>query len=74
MTRESPASASASAYAREERTVRRQREVEVSEPREQRDQAVEFAADERLAARDAELLHAVRDESPRDPLDLLERE
>ena len=60
---------------RQERCVRRQRDVEVvAERRELRDQHLEVAPEERLAAGDAELLHAELDEHARDALDLLERE
>ena len=60
---------------REERRVRRQRDVEVvAERRQPGDQELEVAAQQRLAARDAQLLHAEVDEDARDPLDLLEGE
>ena len=38
------------------------------------DEAVEFAPQQRLAAGEADLLDAVRDEDPSETLDLLERE
>ncbi len=60
---------------REERGVRRQRDVEVVVDRcEGRDEVLEIAAQQRLAARDPELAHAQVDEDARDALDLLERE
>ena len=75
MIRESPASASACAFCGEKCRVRRQRDVEVVAERCQSgDQELEIAAQERLAARDPQLLHAEVDEDARDPLDLLERE
>ena len=60
---------------RQERGVRRQRDVESSSSAaSMRDQQLEIAAEERLAAGDAELPHAEVDEHARDALDLLERE
>ena len=60
---------------REERRIRRQRDVEVvSECREPLDQELEIAAQERLAAGDAQLPDAEVDEDARNALDLLERE
>ena len=58
---------------REERRVRRQRELRV-ERREQGDQPVDVLPDERLAAREPQLVDAEADEDARHPLDLLERE
>ena len=55
---------------RQERPVRRQRQVD-AERREHLDQPLDVAAHERLAAGDAELAHAVRDEGAREALDLL---
>ena len=46
----------------------------VAERGELRDQELEVAAQQRLAARDPELLHAELDEDARDALDLLERQ
>jgi hypothetical protein len=48
----------------EERGVRRQRQLG-AERREQRDQALDVLADERLAAREAQLLDAERDDAAR---------
>ena len=59
---------------RQQRAVRRQRDVEAAERRQALDQHLEVAAQERLAARDPDLLDAVRDERAREPLDLLEAE
>ena len=47
---------------RQQRAVRRQGDVEAAERREALDQHLEIAAQERLAARDPDLLDAVRDE------------
>ena len=57
----------------EQRGVRRQRQVDV-ERRELLDEALEVAADERLAAGDPDLARAERDERARDAGDLLERQ
>ncbi len=61
----------------EDRAVGRQREVErravgARQLGEHRDQPLEVAPQERLAAGEADLLHAVRDEQPREADDLLE--
>ena len=75
MIRDSPASASDLRLLREQRGVGRQRDVEVvAESRQPGDQELEVAPEKRLAARDAELLHAEVDEHARDALDLLERQ
>ena len=58
---------------RQQRAVRRQREVDV-ERRERLEQPLELAAEQRLAARDPDLLDAARDEDPRQALELLEGE
>ena len=55
---------------RQERAVRRQRQLDV-ERREHLDQPLDVPAHERLAAGDAELAHAVRDERAREARDLL---
>ena len=59
---------------RQQRTVRRQRQVEAAERGQALDQQLEVAAEEWLAAGDPDLLDAVRDERAREPLDLLEAE
>ena len=59
---------------REQRRVRRQREIEAVDRREPLDEALELAPQERLAAGQADLLDPERDERLRDPLELLERE
>ena len=74
MTRVRPASGEVVRLPREQRAVRRQREIDVAERRELADEHRQVAADERLAARDADLLDAAGDEDARDPLDLLERQ
>src|SRR5262249_5745568 len=59
----------------EQVAVRREREVaDALDACESRDQRWQVVAQERLAAGDAELLDAERDEDPREPLDLLEGE
>ena len=57
---------------REERRVRRQRQVEAVDRREPLDEALELLAEQRLAAGEADLLDAERDERARDALELLE--
>ena len=59
---------------RQERAVGRQRQVDVSERCQLLDEHRQIAPDERLAARDADLLDAAADEDARDALDLLERQ
>ena len=56
---------------REQRRVRRQRQLDL-QLGELGDQALEVAADERLAARDPQLAGAERDERARDARDLFE--
>ena len=58
----------------EEGAVRRQRQVEPVDPGEERDQRLEVAAHERLAAGDPQLLDAEAGEGARETLDLLERQ
>ena len=75
MTRRQPRVRERARLRGEQRAVRRQRHVEpVVDRREPRDQMLEVPAQQRLAARDAQLADALLDERPRDPLDLLERE
>ena len=60
---------------REQIAVGREREIEQAGDRgESLDQARQLVAQQRLAARDADLLDAERNEQARQPLDLLERE
>ena len=59
---------------RQQRRVRRQRQVEPADPGEHRDELLEVAAEQRLAAGQPDLLDAVTHERTRGPLDLLERE
>ena len=54
--------------------VRRQCHVEVADRGQPADEYLEVAAQERLAARDPDLLDTVGDEDAGEPLDLLERE
>ena len=73
--RESPASREGPCLLRQEGRVRREGDVEaVLESSEPGDQQLEVAAEEWLAAGDAELAHTEVDEHARDALDLLERE
>ena len=65
VTRCRPASASACAFCGSSDAVRRQRQVD-AELGEHRDQPLEVAAHQRLAAGQAELLDAERDEDPRE--------
>jgi hypothetical protein len=58
----------------QQRAVRRQRQVEPVDAREQRDQLLEVPPHQRLAARDADLLHAQGGEGAGEALDLLEGE
>ena len=74
MTRVRPAPARSSRHAREQRPVRRQRQVDVSERRQLLDEHRQIAPDERLAARDADLLDPAAHEDACDALDLLERQ
>ena len=75
VTRFRPASASVCAMRASSDAVRRQRDVaDARHGGEARDQLVDAAAHERLAARDAELLDAHAGERAREPLDLLERQ
>ena len=74
MTRSRPAALSAARLLREQRAVGRQREVDVGSSREHRDQALEVAAQQRLAAGQPDLLDAEADEDAREARDLLERE
>ena len=59
---------------REQRAVRREREIDVAERRELAHEHRQVAAHEGLAAGDADLLDASFDEDTCDPLDLLERQ
>jgi hypothetical protein len=59
---------------REKRPVRRERQVEVADLGELLDETLEVASHQRLAAGQADLLDAERDEDLNEPLDLLERE
>ncbi len=59
---------------REQGRVRRQRQLETVDRGERGDQALELAAQQRLAARDPDLLDPMCGEDPHEPLDLLERE
>src|SRR5205823_3571669 len=59
---------------RQQRTVRGQREIEVSEPRELLHEPLEVPSHEGLAARETNLPYAQPDEDPDEPLDLLERQ
>ena len=62
-------------HARQQRAVRRQRDVvDAGQRGEARDQLVDAAAHERLAAGDAQLLDAHAGERARQALDLLERQ
>jgi len=69
VTRARPASASAWPFA-EQRSVRRQGQIHVQRG-EHLDEPLDVPADERLAARDSDLAHAVCDEGLREPCDLL---
>ena len=60
--------------AREERGVRRQRDVEPVDRREPLDEALELLPEQRLATGQPDLLDAERGEGPGDALELLERE
>ena len=59
---------------REQRPVRGEREIQVVDRGKQLDEPLDVAAYERLAARDADLAHAVGHERSREALDLLEGE
>src|SRR5438067_7068248 len=59
---------------RQQGTVRGQREIEVSEPRELLHEPLEVPSHEGLAARETNLPYAQPDEDPDEPLDLLERQ
>ena len=59
MTRRSPAARERLGLLRQQRAVRRQRDVEAADPDELLDQDLEVAAQERLASRDPDLLDAV---------------
>ena len=74
MTRVRPAAARLVCLPREQRAVRRQREIDVAERRELAHEHRQVAAHEGLAAGDADLLDASFDEDTSDPLDLLERQ
>ena len=74
MTRLSPAAASACGLLRQQRAVRRQRQVEAVDRGQPLDQPLEVAAQQRLAAGDPDLLDAELDEGAGEPLDLLERQ
>src|SRR6185437_11394847 len=58
---------------REQRAVRRQREIDVAERRQHLDQTLEMAAQQRLAAGEADLAHAAAHEYRGNARDLLER-
>ena len=74
MTRVRPGRGERLGLLREERAVRRQREVEVAEGGEPGDEELEVTAEQRLAPGDPQLVHPEGDEDAGDPLDLLERE
>ena len=74
MTRWRPAAASASAFWGSSAPFVVSATSRLAERRQALDQHLEVAAQERLAARDPDLLDAVRDERAREPLDLLEAE
>ena len=74
MIRPSPACFSACAFLDKGGPVRRQREVERGDLRQHLDEALDVAADERLAAGQPDLLDAQAGEDLREAGDLLERQ
>ena len=74
MTRWRPAADERLGLLGQKRAVRRQGHVEIAERDQAADEHLEVAAQERLTARDPDLLDSVGDEDARQALDLLERE